>query len=663
MSENRSGKHRQDRVVLLSEDFSELPLGPVPNTYSPWGEYHCRTDQGRLGRWVEATTHYSWRRGGGAWRVAEDGGRHVMEQTLLAEQSYPLIVTGETAWHSYEVQVDLRPLSFAAPCGLVVGYRHSRDFFALLAGEDAIKLVRRRHDDLSELASFPAEFAPSAYRRLGLICTATSMTALLDGEEVFEVPSRDFCGGPVGLIANAPARFADLEVTTDRARLAASSARPSERSRAGRADGYPRPRLWRKIATEGFGTDRNLRLGDIDGDGENELLLAQQRPYLGSGDFCTISCLTALDLDGELLWQVGEPSGRRHETTADLCFQLHDIDGDGRAEVIYTRDFQLNIADGATGTTRASVPTPAAREPQAAGAYPMAHVIGDCLYFCDLAGHGRKDTIVLKDRYTQAWVYDASLQLRWSHRCKTGHYPASFDLNGDGREELMMGYTLLSPDGDVVWELEAFDHADSIVMGPLRRDGPPIIAVAGSDAGFFLLDSGGHTLCHHAIGHAQSICVARLRNDRPGLQLAVNTYWGAPGITVILDDRGEILEEFEPMHYACLLQPVNWTHDETDLLLLSSHPEEGGLIDGYGQRVVMFPDDGHPVLCTDVKDVDGDGIDEVLTWDYESIWIYKPDPPPDKTRDAYPLRNSFFNDSNYRGQFSFPVNWTPKSLP
>ena len=75
-------------------------------------------------------------------------------------------------------------------------------------------------------------------------------------------------------------------------------------------------------------------------------------------------------------------------------------------------------------------------------------------------------------------------------------------------------------------------------------------------------------------------------------------------------------------------------------------------MDGYGQRAVMFPDDGHPVLCCDSRDIDGDGVDEILTWDHESIWIYKPDPVPQRT--AYPIRNANWNDSNYRGQFSFP---------
>ncbi len=648
----------ENRGVLLKEDFSDLPLGPIANSYSPWGEYHCHPDEGRLGRWVEATTHHSWRASGGIWRISEDEGRRVMEATFATDRSYPLILTGDRMWRQYAVEVDLRLLSFAGPCGLVVGYQHSRDFFALLATQNNLKLVRRRHDQLTELASVPATFDCESYRRLALGCTETLIQVSLDGEEVAQLADVDFPGGPVGLIANAPARFADLVVTAEAEEQAAIEGRQATATRqiAELRRRHPVPKLWRTIATPAFGTDRNLRLGDIDGDGQIEIVVAQHDRYLGSGDFCAITCLTALNLAGDVLWQIGQPTPQLHETTADLCFQLHDIDGDGCAELIYTHDFRLIIANGSTGETRLSVPTPATRPAnQVAGGYPLARIIGDCLYFADFSGTGRRDSIVLKDRYNQAWVYNADLELQWTHTCKTGHYPASYDMDGDGREELMLGYTLLSPAGEVLRDLDAIDHADSTVMGPIRSGEPPTIALAGSDAGFFLLDGEGNTLRHHAIGHAQTICVAKLRADVAGLQIAVNTYWGEPGITLILDDQGNVLEEFEPMHYACLLQPVNWTPDETELLLLSTHPQQGGLIDGHGRRVVLFPDDGHPVLCCDARDIDGDGIDEVLTWDYDAIWVYRPDPQPGKEPRGYPLRNPFCNDSNYRGQYSFPV--------
>lgn len=642
-------------TILFRDDFSSLPLGKIPNDYTPWGEYHCRTDQGRAGAWIEATTHHSWAQSRGCWRVIMDGKRRVMEQQFWTQRSYPLLVTGNPQWWEYTARVELRMLSHAAPAGLVVGYRHSRDFLALLASRSALQLVHRRHGGDTELARFDATFDVDGYRRIEAACQRDSLTVALDGVVLGRVKI-DFPGGVVGLIANAPARFADFVVAADPEAPAVGRGGQEVAELHALRERYPQPKLWRKIVTPEFGTDRNLRVGDINGDGRNEIVLAQPRGYLGRGDYCAIACLTAIDLDGRVLWQQGTPTGERRETTSDLCFQLHDLRGEGRAQVFYTADLRLHVADGATGETLRSVPAPDSTPPKdAAGAWPMARVIGDCLFFADLSGTGRKDTLILKDRYTRAWVYDANLTLLWDHSCKTGHYPAACDLDGDGKEELMLGYTLLSGAGGRLWELDTIDHADSTVMGRIGPPGtPPGIALAGSDAGFYLLTPEGRVLCHRKIGHAQTISVLKLRGDLPGLQIVVNTYWGEPGVTLIMDWEGAVLHEFEPMHYASLLLPVNWTHDETELVLLSGHPTEGGLVDGFGRRVVLFPDDGHPILCCDSKDIDGDGVDEILLWDHDSIWIYKPDPMPRKSPGRYPVRNPFFNESNYSGQISFP---------
>lgn len=72
-----------------------------------------------------------------------------------------------------------------------------------------------------------------------------------------------------------------------------------------------------------------------------------------------------------------------------------------------------------------------------------------------------------------------------------------------------------------------------------------------------------------------------------------------------------------------------------------------------GRRLVSFPDDGHPFLCSDARDIDGDGIDEVLTWNEEELWIYKAD-VPGRNPDNYPHRQPWYNDSNYRAQLSLP---------
>ncbi|MFC1582886.1 hypothetical protein ACFL4W_05040, partial [Planctomycetota bacterium] len=619
---------------VFYDDFSIYPLGPVPFDYSPWGEYHCQPEVGKLGPWHEVTTHYSWRQSNGNWRIAIEGNRQIMEQTFFTDKSYPMLIAETPVETDGELNVAVRPLSWAAPVGIVFGYLHSRDFFCVMLAQSQARLIHRRHEDDTELAQADISLEPDLYYLLSVTWTIDGIIVLLDGEEIMTVEGQEPSPGLTGLIANAPARFADFRLD---------------------GTGPPhidmpvpvcpaQPALWKKIDISGFGTDRNIRIGDINGDGQNELVIAQQKMFMGSGDYCHITCLTAIDLDGNELWQHGVP-GKQGQTTADLCFQVHDLNGDGKAEVIYTRDFQLIIADGATGKDLNSIPTPFTEESKYnPGGYPLARIIGDALYFCDLQGTGRPDTVVLKDRYHHCWVYDKHLKLLWDYDCQTGHYPVSYDIEGDGREELLMGYTLLNGDGIRQWELETFDHADSSVIGEFGPPGSGLrAAIAGSDAGFFLLDAKGKQIAHHPMGHAQTIAIAKLREDIEGLQIVVNTYWGAPGITLILDHEGNILREFEPMHYASLLNPVNWGPDETEYLLLSTHPFEGGLMDGYGQRAVMFPDDGHPVLCCDSRDIDGDGVDEILTWDHDSIWIYKPDPLPQKP--VYPIRNADWNDS------------------
>ncbi|HTL53717.1 MAG TPA: hypothetical protein VL860_14170, partial [Planctomycetota bacterium] len=59
-------------------------------------------------------------------------------------------------------------------------------------------------------------------------------------------------------------------------------------------------------------------------------------------------------------------------------------------------------------------------------------------------------------------------------------------------------------------------------------------------------------------------------------------------------------------------------------------------------------------LCSDARDIDGDGLDEILTWDEQAIWIYKADAVAGRDKANYPRRNPWYNDSNYRAQVSLP---------
>ena len=65
--------------------------------------------------------------------------------------------------------------------------------------------------------------------------------------------------------------------------------------------------------------------------------------------------------------------------------------------------------------------------------------------------------------------------------------------------------------------------------------------------------------------------------------------------------------------------------DGTDLILLNGNNKFGGMIDGYGRRVVIFPDDGHPDPCCEALELTGDGRDEIILWGKDRMFIYTQD--------------------------------------
>jgi len=117
-----------------------------------------------------------------------------------------------------------------------------------------------------------------------------------------------------------PARFRAFRVT------ATPSAAGELRQRIDRREreletlraGNPQPRVWRTFETKGYGTGRNVRFGDLDGDGELDMLFAQQVAKVRGDAFDQISCLTAVRLDGKILWQQGRPNPKNDLLTARM---------------------------------------------------------------------------------------------------------------------------------------------------------------------------------------------------------------------------------------------------------------------------------------------------------------------------------------------------------
>ena len=82
----------------------------------------------------------------------------------------------------------------------------------------------------------------------------------------------------------------------------------------------------------------------------------------------------------------------------------------------------------------------------------------------------------------------------------------------------------------------------------------------------------------------------------------------------------------------------------------------GGMLDGDGDRVVLFPDDGHPDQCAEVLNLTGDPRDEIILWDAHKMYIYTQDRPAPDGPVYHPEKYPEYSASNYRGEFSF-AHW------
>jgi len=78
------------------------------------------------------------------------------------------------------------------------------------------------------------------------------------------------------------------------------------------------------------------------------------------------------------------------------------------------------------------------------------------------------------------------------------------------------------------------------------------------------------------------------------------------------------------------------------------------MIDGWGRRAVMFPDDGHPDMAYLVHDLTGNPRDEVITWNPDAIYIYTQSTRFAGEKVYAPRRPSAYNESNYLPIVSWP---------
>ena len=137
--------------------------------------------------------------------------------------------------------------------------------------------------------------------------------------------------------------------------------------------------------------------GDVDGDGEAELVSARNNPESLSQEVVSV---IVHKLDGTVLWEWGSPESGVARLGYDVACQVHDWDGDGNLEVVVVGRNHIVELDGATGAEKRKLPIP--------------QDAADCLTFVNLSGSERPTELLIKTRYDQIWALDSNANELWN---------------------------------------------------------------------------------------------------------------------------------------------------------------------------------------------------------------------------------------------------------
>lgn len=382
---------------------------------------------------------------------------------------------------------------------------------------------------------------------------------------------------------------------------------------------------WRAFEPEPAFHGQWLVAGDLDGDGVADIVTARHENQ-------SVTALGAWKLDGSSLWKHGTPGAGIQGLWCDVPVQIYDLDGDGKNEVYLSRKGFLVVLAGASGQVIQQWPLPAGLE------------VADCIVFANLRGLPRARDILIKDRYHHLWAYTDQWQPLWDwapQRFMTCHHPTCVDVDRDGKDEVLAGYSLLDHDGRELWSVKSaklnlgrghLDCSEVLAVGQRPADFRFLLTYCG-DEGLALLDGAGQTLWEQTGRHFESVDAGKIRADLPGRQVVVDIDHRpfGQGLVWLLDDRGVLLGEYT-CGYGRHHRLLDFNGDGLAEILIGNAAK---LFDGQGRCLAHFgPADAFgaealpqpqndPGPFAAVGDLDGDRRPEVILHTTKRIQVYR----------------------------------------
>lgn len=600
--------HSAEREIVLAQiNLDGCPPGQVLQTM----EDRSEVTRQHFAGWATPLAPWGCYNQDSGAHVMEDDGRMVLEIAPQKGNWDRAIVTEQADIRDCTIIAQIKPIDEGgwpsadrADCtealvGIVFRAHTSRHYYQFgIEGRRRAVLYRRTDDEWALLAGEAIQL-PDGY---------VTLQVALDGDGIrcqcselgvdFLCTDTSIPEGKVGVRTIGRARLTSLCVTQTPAQQARDSQRKQARETAIESLGanIPDPVPIRTLDLDALGGKPTF--GDFAEPDRFDMLVAGET-------------LRAMTVDGEALWEV--PHSIRQmifsEATGPNGRLVYGFIGRRAVETRLnvagtTSDWavaeEMCVIEGKTGEVVARAIVPDMEEP--------VRFTDFSLTTANLTGNGKTDVILREwrrdagDGGFNVWAYDRNLNLLWHNRVKTpyGHNSAIqfFDVNEDGRDEVLAGGTLLSADGDTLWEhdlahemsqINGAGHYDSVALGAFADDAEvdPVAFLFGGSAGVYVLDgTTGRTRMIHRIGHAQTHVKCRsVPSDLPGTQIVASCRWGNFGIMTCLAGRGDRLWTLQP-DIVPGVTPVEWAGQP--LLWVNPSGAAQALYDGYGRKVKVL---------------------------------------------------------------------------
>lgn len=380
---------------------------------------------------------------------------------------------------------------------------------------------------------------------------------------------------------------------------------------------------WKTITLDPDYGGQWLVAGDVDGDGAVEIVSAEN---FNDVDTHYTSAVAVQRLDGSTLWRWGKPEIGRKNWHHDVACQIVDWDGDGKNEVVVSDETAIVELDGETGAEKRRI--------------PIEKGASDCLVFCDLSGKGRPTDVIAKDRYENIWAYNYAGELLWHVNrpggYRTAHQPRPMDIDGDGRDEIMAGFAMLNHDGSMRWIFESKTtdlnqgHLDCarVLHASDTLDEVRIALTCCGANNIAVVDGHGKAIWEHAGHHFESIQLADIVPDHPGLEILADIDHRPRGegpLWVFGGDGARLGQVMTP--YGRHHRVVDWTGDGYAEFL---NGDNQALYTGTGKRIGTFLIPGSQAgverpfeMSILTGDCDGDGRQDVLLITLDAVYLYR----------------------------------------